>query len=88
LAKLVVAPAVWIVALWVPLRAAEPLAEALAGEHTSLTFRFSVTIAISIALGAGMLALAMRTRAQRKELQRLRRRCELLERELGERGGA
>jgi hypothetical protein len=77
-------PVFWIVALYVPIRAAEPVAEVLAGKNTSLTVTFSVTIAISLVLGGTVIAQRMRIRAQGNELRRLRRRLEDKERQLRE----
>ena len=85
LARQAIPPALWIVSLWVPLQAVQPIADTLAGQDTSLSVTFSVTIGISIALGAGMMALLGRSRGQRAELLRLRKRCVDLEQELGER---
>jgi hypothetical protein len=79
-----VIPAVWIAAAWIPLQAARPITNAFAGKHTAvsvvLTFSFSLTI--SIALGGGFFAMWRRTRAQRDEIIRLRRRTARLETDL------
>lgn len=80
-------PVLWIAALYVPLRAAIPIADVLAGKHTTLSITITITIAITIALGAGLIALLRRSSAQRRELRRLRLRCEKLERQL-EAGGS
>lgn len=72
----------YIAALWIPLQAVRPIAEAFAGKDTSVTLTITITIGLSVAFGAGMLAILVRTREQRRELRRLRRRCADLEREL------
>jgi hypothetical protein len=72
-------PAVWLLALWIPLRAALPIAKALAGKHTSIALTFSLSITISLVLGGTVYALVRRNREQRTEIIRLRRRCTRLE---------
>jgi len=81
LAKSVV-PVFWIAALWIPLRGALPIARTLAGKHTNVTLTVTISIAFSVALSAGVLALLRRSKEQRDELRRLRRRCATLEKEL------
>jgi hypothetical protein len=81
LAKSVI-PIFWILSLWVPLRGALPIAETLAGKDTNVAVTVSISIAFTVALGAGVLALLQRSKAQRAELVRLRRRCANLETEL------
>lgn len=75
-------PVAWIATVWVPLRAVQPIAQALAGKDTTVTVTVTVSIVLSIALGAGVVALLRRSSAQRQELQRQRRRISTLEREL------
>ncbi|MFI4990898.1 MAG: hypothetical protein ACHQHO_08320 [Solirubrobacterales bacterium] len=72
-------PVVWIVALWIPLRAALPIAKALAGKHTDIAVTFSLSITVSLVLGGTVYALLRRNREQRAEVIRLRRRCARLE---------
>jgi hypothetical protein len=72
-------PAVWLAALWLPLRAALPIAKALAGKHTDLAVSFSLSITVSLVLGGTVYALMRRSREQRAEIIRLRRRCARLE---------
>jgi hypothetical protein len=72
-------PAVWLIALWIPLRAALPIAKALAGKHTDLAVTFSLSVTISLVLGGTVYALLRRGREQRSEIIRLRRRCARLE---------
>jgi hypothetical protein len=72
-------PAVWLVALWVPLRAALPIADALAGKHTDVAVTFSLSITVSLVLGGTVYSLLRRSKEQREEIIRLRRRCARLE---------
>ena len=74
----------WIAALWFPLKAATPIAEALAGNTTNVTLTVTFTLALSVALGSGVFALWNKTKSQSQELKRLRRRCDDLEGELDE----
>lgn len=75
-------PVAYIASLWIPIRAVQPIAEALAGRNTDVTITITISIALTIALGAGVVALLRRSSAQRQELQRQRRRITKLEREL------
>ncbi len=72
----------WVVSLWIPLRAALPIAEAFAGKDTNVNFTLTLSIGISVAMGAGLLASLSRSRARKDEIRRLRRRCTDLEEEL------
>jgi hypothetical protein len=76
------APALWIVALWIPLRAIYPIARVLAGRHTVVAVSISVSVALTLALGGGYVALVRRAKAQNLELGRMRKRCATLEGEL------
>jgi hypothetical protein len=80
-------PVVWIVSLWFPIKAATPIAEALAGEDTNVTVTFSLTIVFTLAFGAGVLSLWLKNRSQANEIRRLRQRCNDLEKRLNERMG-
>jgi len=71
-----------VAALYLPIKAAQPIAESFAGKNTNVTLTISVTLALSVMLGAGFLAQARKIRDQRRELQRLRRRITTLEDEL------
>jgi hypothetical protein len=82
------APAVWIASLWIPLQAVQPIADALAGKDTNVAVTVSVSIVVTLSVSAGLIALMRRTREQRKELERLRKRCGELEAALEEAGGA
>jgi hypothetical protein len=55
LAKWTVAPVVWIVSTYIPLKA-------IAGHRTSLNVSLSITIAVSIVTGAGLIAMYLRAR--------------------------
>lgn len=74
-------PAVWIAAVWVPLQAALPIVRALAGKNTHLdvTLVFSLSIVVTLSAAGGFAALLRRSRAQREEIIRLRRRVSQLE---------
>jgi hypothetical protein len=72
-------PAIWLVALWIPLQAALPIARALAGKHTDVAITFSLSITVSVVLGGTVYALLRRSKEQRAEIIRLRRRCARLE---------
>jgi hypothetical protein len=72
LAKWTVAPLVWIVSSWIPLKGALPIAETLSGEKTTLTVTFSITIAVSLVASAGLIAMFFRARKAEKEVDRLR----------------
>jgi len=74
-------PVAYIASLWVPIRAVQPIAEALAGKDTNVTITIAISIVFSIALGAGVVALLRRSSTQRQELQRQRRLIAQLERE-------
>jgi hypothetical protein len=65
LAKWTVAPLVWIVSTYAPLKA-------LSGHKTSLTFTFTFTIAVSIITSAGLVVTYIRARKAEKEGDRLR----------------
>jgi len=75
-------PVVWIASLWIPLQAILPIARALAGRQTNVSVTLTLSIVVSLAFGAGMLAMFIRSRAQRRELRRLRSRITELEKEL------
>jgi hypothetical protein len=77
-----IVPVAWIASLWIPLQGAIPIAEALAGQDTNVTLTVSISIVFSLAVSAGFLALLRRTKEQRDELRRLRRRCNDLETQL------
>jgi hypothetical protein len=88
LAKMVFPPVLWIAALWIPLRGALPIAEALSGKQTSLTVSFSISIAVSISAAGAMGTMWYRYRKQKEELIRLRERAEGLEKQLKEAKGS
>ncbi len=74
-------PAVWIAAVWIPLQAALPIVRALAGKntHVDITLAFSLSIVVTLSVGGGFAAVLRRSRAQREEIVRLRRRISQLE---------
>ena len=79
--------ALWIptiLALYVPLRALQPVAEALAGKDTNVGLAYTVNISISIVLGGTALMLLIKNRAQTNELKRQRERITELEAQLSE----
>ena len=77
-----VALAVPIASLWIPLQAVLPIAKVLAGKHTSVTITISISVVITLSIGAGYAALWRKSRAQRGEIVRLRGRVGQLETEL------
>jgi hypothetical protein len=68
-----------IAALWFPFKAAQPIANVLAGHHTELRVSIGVSIVYSAAITVGGAALLAKNRSQSRELERLRRRMEELE---------
>jgi len=79
-------PALYIVALAVPVWLAQPIASDLAGKTTNVKLTLSITLVASLGLGAGYLAMLRKTRVQAEELRRQRRRITTLEAELEEKG--
>jgi uncharacterized protein HemX len=79
-------PALYILALAIPLWVAQPIASDLAGKTTDVKLTLSITIVASLGLGAGYLAMFRKTRIQAEELRRQRRRITTLEAELEEKG--
>ena len=75
-------PAVWIAAAWIPLQAIYPIAKVLAGQNTHVVITISASLAISLSLSGAYLSLIRRTRAQNREVLRLRERCGELEAQL------
>ena len=73
--------AVLIAAGYLPIHAAVPVAQALAGRHTSFDMGVSLTVGITVTLG-GLAGLVARNRQQRGEIKRLRGRVEQLESQL------
>jgi hypothetical protein len=69
----------YILAVYVPLRAVEPIADTLSGQDTHVTVAIGINITISIVLGGAALVLLLKTRRQREEIERLRRRTDQLE---------
>jgi hypothetical protein len=68
-----------IAALYIPFRAAQPIANVLAGSQTELRVSIGVSIVYSAAITVGGAALLAKNRSQGRELQRLRERIEKLE---------
>jgi hypothetical protein len=79
--KLII-PVLWIAATWLPLTASEPIAHDLSGKSTNVGLTLSITISVTIVVSAALVALLLKTRGQREELRRLRRRITDLELEL------
>jgi hypothetical protein len=75
-------PAVYILASALPIWAATPVAQALAGRQTSFILSISVTLAISVALALGNAVQWFKNRGQGRELVRLRIRVSNLEGQL------
>jgi hypothetical protein len=69
-----VSPVLYIAALYIPIRASEPIARILAGTHTSFTMSIGINVAYSAAITVGGGALFLKTRKQSEEIQRLRDR--------------
>ena len=67
LAKFTLAPAVWLVASWVPLQ----IAESFSGEDTSLTISMGITISVSVVAGGTLLAMLLKSRRDKEEIKRL-----------------
>lgn len=78
------APILYIIALAIPIWAAQPIAADLAGKTTDVKLTISITLVASLALGAGFWAMFRKTRVQAEELRRQRRRITTLEDELEE----
>lgn len=74
---------VGIAVLYVPIQAAVPIAEELAGKNTELTASFSISIAISLSSIAGVTVTLVRGRERSRELERLRAKCEVYEQREG-----
>jgi hypothetical protein len=74
-----------ICALWVPLQAIQPMVDALAGENTSVSLKGVATVSLSVTLAGvvGLFAQGIKIRRQRREIERLRARVELLQEQLG-----
>lgn len=75
-------PALYIVAFYIPLRAVQPIADAMAGKDTNVSVSIGVSITISVVLSATVVTLLLKSRAQGRELTRLRQRITELEGEL------
>lgn len=87
LSKLVTA--LWIVALWFPFKAIQPIADSLAGEDTNLGITISISLAFAGASWIGTAVTLYRSKKQRHEIERLRKRSIDLEKELAAmKGGA
>jgi hypothetical protein len=72
----------WIAAAAIPLMVIEKIARALAGKNTQFTATVSVTIAISVCISIGWAITALRSHERKREVDRLRGRNDLLERQL------
>ena len=68
-----------IVAMWVPLRAIQPIVDALAGRETNVTLTVSITVAFTLILGGSAIAMWVKLQRQKAELIRLRARVEMYE---------
>ena len=65
-----------VASLYIPIRAVQPIANALAGKHTTVSITISVTIVLSIALAGGVATLLKKNRTLTVEVSRLRKRLE------------
>lgn len=75
------ASALWIAAIWFPFKAAQPIADSLAGEDTSVALSFSISLALAGVSTVTAIVALVRAARQKGELQRLRTRCNELESE-------
>lgn len=73
------APIGYVIASAIPIYAAVPIAQALAGRETNFTVTISLTLALSIVLGGGNFVQWLKNRGQSRELIRLRSRVSKLE---------
>jgi len=76
-----------IACAWIPLQGIIPIANKLAGRHTSFTAAISVNVVISLALGAGVVTLLVNKTRLERENARLRDRCHELEAQVNRNGG-
>ncbi len=69
---------------WVPIEAARPIVDSLAGRSTKVTVAITAAISFSLILGGAAAAMLVKMNGQKKELIRLRKRLEQYEKRPGQ----
>jgi ABC-type nitrate/sulfonate/bicarbonate transport system permease component len=77
-------PALYIISFYLPIKAAAPIAESLAGQETTVSIKITIAVSIvfTLTLAATGYFLRRRIKEQQGQILRLRRRCDELEEEL------
>jgi hypothetical protein len=78
--------AICVGSFWIPLRALQPLVDAIAGRETRFTLVVTVTLSITIAISVALAYSIRTTMTQRKTIEEQRNRISRLEGRLEARG--